>query len=595
MPDRTRRGLLCSLGSAAAVALAGCTSDDGADRDRSEPEGSEVPDRSERWVTATRTSATTLIPHRAVDEASADRLELVMDGAYAITADRELFPLWLDVESIDASTYEATLRDGLRWSDPYGRMTADDWVYYIRRIHQGRENWAGSRLAAAWAGVEVERTGELSFRITLPDPNAQFPYEPALRESWCLPRGLLEPYARERDREGLENDSDLTRLAYTGNLGPYTAERWDRGERFVAARNDGYYMRNVADLSPVWSEAPYFETYEYHVLASEQDRLQALRTASVTTTAVPPARIDQFRGNGSVSLYAVPQPTLTVLAYNQRANGWEPFRRAEVRRACSMAIDKQGVVEDVYDGFAEPVHTFQPPWSVWDGADLTAFGRQAAEEGEDAPTLLADALGDGYGYDGGRLLDGEGEPVTWTVVYVGEPGRTTALASFVVRELERLGVAIEPERVGYERLLTEYLATEWQGTDDPPWEAGEYNAGPRERSPSATDWDLLCGVELNAYPLAPTSTDRFWLERGNMNFSGYVPDAELTALYAEARAATNGPERNERLDAVFGALNEEQPANFLVARRTPVGYRRGIVGPRETSNHGWDRQTWYAE
>lgn len=260
-----------------------------------------------------------------------------------------------------------------------------------------------------------------------------------------------------------------------------------------------------------------------------------------------------------------------------------------------MAIDKTALAEEVYDGLAEPVHTFQPPWSVWDGADLPAFGRQATEEGEDVRTLLADALDENHSYDGGRLLDAEGEPVTWTLVYVGESGRSTALASFVGRELERLGVGIEPERVGYERLLTEYLRTEWQGTDDPPWEAGEYNAGPRGRSTSAADWDLLCGVELNAYPLAPTATDRFWLERGNMNFSGYVPDAELTALYAEARAATSDRERNERLDAVFGALNEEQPANFLAARRMPVGYRRGIVGPRETPNHGWDRQTWYAE
>lgn len=594
MPDRTRRGLLRSLGLAGAVGLAGCTAND--EPDHGGLEESEMPTRSERWVTATRAPATTLLPHRAVDDASMARLELVMDGAYAVTADRELFPLWLDVEEVDGGqVYRATLREGLRWGDPYGRMTADDWVYYIRTVHQGEENWAGSRLAGAWAGATVERTGERSFEIALSEPNAQFPYEPALRESWCLPRGLLEPYAEERNREGLEGNGDLARLAYTGNLGPYTAGRWERGERFVAARNDDYYMRNVENVPMVWTEAPYFEEYEYRVLPGEQDRLQALRGGAATTTVVPPVRLGQFRGNGRVSLYAVPEPTLTLLAYNQRANGWEPFREREVRRACSMAIDKEALVEDVYGGFAEPVHTFQPPWSAWGGADLRPFGRQVTEEDEDVSLLLEEALGEDYGYADGRLLDAEGEPVTWTLVYVGEPGRTTSLASFLVRELERLGVGVEARRVDYAELLSEYLANDWQDEDDPAWESGEYNAGPRGGTESAAEWDLLCGVGLNAYPQAPTATDRFWLERGDMNFSGYVPDAELTALYAEARAATSEDERDARLDGVFGALNEEQPANFLVARRTPVGYLRGIAGPREAPNHDWDRQTWYAE
>lgn len=592
MPDRTRRGLLCSLGLVGAVGFAGCSSDQ--ETQHSELEESEIPSVSKRWVTATRTPATTLVPHRAVDAASRSRLELVLDGPYAVNEDRELVPFWLDVEDVNGNqVYEATLREGLRWSDPYGRMTAEDWVYYIREIHQSEDNWAGSRLARAWDGIHVEPTGGRTFEIELPEPNAQFPYEPALRETWCLPRELLEPYAEEQDREGLETDSDLAGLAYTGNLGPYIPEQWVRGERFVAARNGDYYMRSAENVATVWAEAPYFEEYEYRVMVDERDRLQALRDGTATTTTVPPARIGQFRGNNRVSLYGIPQRTLTVLAYNQRDNGWEPFRKREVRRAMSMAIDKETVAQEVYDGLAEPVHTFQPPWSDWNGTELTAFGRQTTEE--DVRTLLLDALGTDYGYDDGRLLDPDGEPVTLTVVSAEEDRRPSALTSFVVRELERLGVAIESQRVTYEELLTEYLATEWLAENDPPWEAGEYNAGPREGSASVSDWDLLCGVQLDAYPLAPTATDRFWRERGDMNFSGYVPDAELAALYAEARAATNDAERDQRLDGVFGALNEEQPANFLVARTMPVGYRKGITGPREALNHDWDRQTWYAE
>lgn len=597
MADRTRRELLGSFAVAGAVGLAGCGGSENTTATSSPSNGndSEVPSVSERWVSATPVPVSSLLPHRIADEASSRRLELVMDGAYTISENGEMFPLWLDISSRegDNRVYEATLREGLYWSDPYGRMTADDWVYYIRNVHQGPDNWAGSQFAGLWAGVGVERTGERTFEITLPEPNARFPFSPALREARCLPRELIEPYVRNRDREGLETDAAITGLAYTGNLGPYTAETWAPGERFVAARNGNYYMRGRDDVPKLWANAPYFEAFEYRVIGREYNRLQALRDGSATTTTVPPTRLDQFRGDESINLYGIPQPRVTLLAYNQRANGWEPFRTPAVRRAFSMAINKNRLAEAVYDGFAEPIHTFQPPWSYWDGADLTAFGRGAT--GEDPMVLLVNALGGEYGVANRRIVDGDGQPVTLTLVYPNDSNRTPALVSFIVNNLERAGLTIETEGVPIERLYTEYLQTQWQGENPPPWTAGQYNAGPRENSASATDWDLLCGVGFNAYPRAPTATDRFWRERGDMNFAGYIPTAQLTALYARARAASNERQRQNRLTAVFEALNRDQPANFLVAHTTPIGYREEIVGPHEILDQDWDRQTWYAE
>lgn len=596
MADRTRRELLGSLAVAGAVGLAGCGRSETAPPPGSAGAGgSEVPDVSDRWVSATPTPVSSLLPHRVADEASARRLELVMDGAYTISENGEVIPFWLDLSSVGAGhrVYEATLREGLYWSDPYGRMTADDWVYYIRNVHQGPGNWAGSQFADLWAGIEVERTGERTFEITLPEPNARFPFSPALREARCLPRELVESYVRARDREGLETDAAVTDLAYTGNLGPYTAESWTPGERFVTSRNDDYYMHDQGNVPEIWANAPYFEGFEYRVIGDELGRLQALRDGSATSTPIPPTRLDQFRAGDDVDVYAVPQAMVTLLAYNQRANGWTPFRSPDVRRAFSMAIDKPRLVEAVYDGFAKPIHTFQPPWSYWEGADLTAFGRQATDE--DPTALLVNALGTGYGIADRRIVDDAGQPVTLTLVYPSDSNRTPALVSFVVSQLERTGLTIETEGVPIERLYAEYLRTDWQGEGDPPWSAGRYNVGPRKASASATEWDLLCGIGFNAYSWAPTATARFWRERGDLNFSGYVPSAQLAALYAQARAASNDRRRQNRLTAVFETLNREQPANFLVAHTAPIGYRRGIVGPQETLDHDWNRQIWHAE
>lgn len=585
MSEPTRREAIRVLAAAGMVSLAGCGDANGGEAGEA---GAEPPRIAERWVTGTATAERTLLAHRVSDAASRSRLELVLDGPYAITDDGERFPYWLTLDELEAGErYEATLRDGVRWSDPYGPMTAEDWVYYVRGIHQGTDNWAGSRLAPHWEGADLEVVDDRSFVIELEEPHVEFPESPALRRSFCLPRTLIEPYVSEQDREGLETDETIVGLEYTGNLGPYTAESREDGRRFVAERNDDYYMRDVGADSELWAEAPYFETYEYRVYDDERARLQALRAGSVTTTTVPPARFEQFAGDDDRRFYRIPQDHVTTLAFNQRVNGWEPLREADVRRALSMAIGKERIAESVLRGYGEPIHTFQPAGSEWH-AEFETPGIGEHYSHREAAMELESALGTDYGYDGATLLGPDGEPVELTFVHASDGNRPTALAEFIERELEHLGIAIDRQAVGLGTLIEEHVENDWLGEGEPPWSAGEYNAGPREESASAEPWDLLCGLGLNAYPHAPTTTARYWLEDGDMNFSGHVPEANLAGLYERARS---GADREEALREVFAALAAERPADFLVSQEAIVGYHHTITGPGESAGD-WDRQTW---
>ncbi|WP_122090813.1 ABC transporter substrate-binding protein [Halalkalicoccus subterraneus] len=592
MSEPTRREALRALTAAGVASLAGCASDEEpSDPDETEPD---APTISDRWVTGTATPGRTLLGHRATDAASRERLSLVLDGPYRLGPDGERVPRWLTIEERDAGQrYEATLREGLRWSEPYGPMTAEDWVYYVRSIHQGLDNWAGSTLATHWEGIETEVLGDRRFEIVLEEPNVEFPNSPALRESLCLPRSLIEPYVEGQDREGLESDETIATLNYTGNLGPYTVESIESERRFIARRNDEYYMRRIEAGSDRWSRAPYFERYEYRVYGDEQARLQALRSGSVTTTTVPPARFDQFANDDDHRFYRIPRNRVTALMFNQRANGWEPLRQTGVRRALARVIDKDRIASSLFQGYAEAVSTFQPAHSEWHGnyeapgGDGNASLRQASIE-------LDDALGAEYGYDGATLLGPEGEPVELTFVHAGNEGRSTALASFLERELERLGIAIDRQAVPVGTLIDSYVTNGWNGEEEPAWTAGEYNAGPRTESASEEPWDLLCGLSLDAYPYAPATTGRYWLEDGDMNFSGYVPEGDLAALYDRARTGAN---RESALEEAFALLASERPADFLVSPEAIVGYHYSIVGPGQDADGpewDWDYQTWYS-
>lgn len=117
-PDRTTRcRWLTLLGAAGSVGLGGCASSD-------RPQHYQ----DNEYIDAVGTDAQTLVYHQADDDRSRSAIQLTLDGAYAVTPSVEVAPLWMDLKPRDDErrVYEARLRDGLEWSDPYGQMTAGD-------------------------------------------------------------------------------------------------------------------------------------------------------------------------------------------------------------------------------------------------------------------------------------------------------------------------------------------------------------------------------------------------------------------------------------------------------------------------------------
>lgn len=583
----TRREWLALLGIGA-TGLTGCLGD-----------GEGVPEHYEQneYVSASGSDAETLVHHQISDQTSSNMVRLTLDGAYAVTTDMEVFPMWMDINRVDddGRVYEAELREGLEWSDPYGEMTAEDWVYFIRNIHQGEDNWAASEAVGDWAGIDVEQTGRLTFEMELPQPNVDFPFEPVLWAAECYPKELIEPYVEDRDEEGLRTDDEINELAYTGNLGAYTLERWDRDAEFVVTRNDDYYVRDLDDVPDEWADAPRFDRYRVRIVPEESSRIEALRAQEVTTSGVPPDRVSEFRDEDHVYVNEVPQPFLAVLAYNQRRNGWEPFRDRTVRQALSTAIDKVEIAENVHRGFAEVAQTFQPEWSDWFvDEEVRRFGEGDTQSYEEARSMLEDVASDhGFEYDGDELVDENGDQVTLELVYSDTAETTETTVQLMAQDLAEVGIDVDLNGMQGDLVLSRYFQNDWVGEGEPPWDAGPNNAGPRDRTESDRDWDMIYGISFNTYPRTPSSTESFWTERGTANAYGYVPDEDLQAMFDEARRATDEERRREIYGEIFGIISEDQPVNFVIMNDDLVGYQEYVEGPREEFGHGWNSlQTW---
>jgi ABC-type transport system substrate-binding protein len=361
-------------------------------------------------------AAKTLNPLRSNDTSSDARIGLTLDGAYALVGGESEFQgLWFESyeRSDDATAYEFTLRDGLEWGSGYGQMTAEDWVYYIKNVRQSEVNWTGdvnhSTFFQQGDPMGVEQTGELSFEITLPNaPDPAFIQKPILWGAYCLPKGLIQPYyervqdaSSKEDQVAIGNelneDTEILELAYSGNLGPYSYERWDRDSVFVASRNDDYYAANtVAD----WGDVPYFEEYRIQVFSEQSTRISAFEAGEIDSTGIPQEQYETLSEQDGINVVLSPNPFTGLMPYNQRANGWDQLRTTEVRRAISSAIPKQVIAEQINRGLATPAYTHQPEYSRWyDNSKVVRFGGPDSNGIGMAQRMLDEALDDGYSFE----------------------------------------------------------------------------------------------------------------------------------------------------------------------------------------------------
>lgn len=608
-----RRDLLKVLGIGGAVSLAGCmgggsnngNSGGNTPTDGTTQGGTNAPTPSGKqevqgkYLEGASTGAETLHWVQISDVPSNQRVVLTMDSAYGVTTENEVFPLWADISTDDSRVYTIELRDNLQWSDPYGQMTAEDWVYTINKVFEAKDNWAGFTNQGDWKKngkfIPVEKTGKLSFEIQLPEVDPVFPLRPVMWGQYCLPKGLLEKYAPKKDGEGLKKDKEIQTLSYTGNLGAYDFEKWDREAQFVATRADEYYMREASDVPEVWKGAPYFKNYTYKVIPEEATRLTALKEGELTETGIPETKAKQFEKRNDINVNIAPQPYISLLIYNMRTNGFKPFRKQSVRRALSYVINKEVVANQILRGYATPAHTFQPQFSDWyNDSKVLETGVGDRFSTEKARTKLEKALSDTeYGYEGEELVGPDGSPVSLNLIYSTGTKTTQTACEYFAQQYGKIGIDVSLKGVKFNTMLSKYAQNSYQGKGKPKWNSGAFNTGPRNKAVSEQSWDMMYGIIFNTYPRTPASTRSFFTKQSATNFYGYYPETDFASLYSKASTTVDEKKRKEILGKIFGKLSKEQPQNFIAMGVDIYGYDDALVGPVEQFGNEWNLNAWY--
>jgi oligopeptide transport system substrate-binding protein len=245
--------------------------------------------------------------------------------------------------SPDGLVYTFHLRPTARWSngDP---VTASDFAYTIQRMLLPRFGAPNAYLLYAiknaetfnkgnltdFAAVGVEVVDSLTLRLTLERPT---PYLLALAAHMWFPvhRQTIEKFGRADDRS-----SAWTRPGNLVGNGPFTLTEWRPNERIVVTKNPHYWdaARNRLDRIVFFpTESPDVEERNF-------------RTGQVhVTNALPMSKIAAYRDRDQASLRIDPFLGTSYFAFNVSR---PPLDHFKVRRALSLAIDREGIVRTAF-------------------------------------------------------------------------------------------------------------------------------------------------------------------------------------------------------------------------------------------------------
>jgi peptide/nickel transport system substrate-binding protein len=240
----------------------------------------------------------------------------------------------------DPSTYTCKLREGLKFHDG-SDLTAEDVKHSFDRVNRiNDENGPASLFGSLYeeagtvTGDEVEVVDDLTVTFHLNKPDATWPFIMTTGGGGIVPS--------EYPADSLQPDTEAV------GAGPYRLAEYRSGEQTALERYDDFY-----------GEAPKNE----NVLITYFDKSSALKLAvengevDLAYRSLTPTEVDDLRGTDGVQVVEGNGTEIRYLVFNTKL---APGNNKAVRQAMAYVIDRQAIVDNVYNGTVEPLYSMVP-------------------------------------------------------------------------------------------------------------------------------------------------------------------------------------------------------------------------------------------
>ncbi|MDH0731175.1 ABC transporter substrate-binding protein [Pseudomonas sichuanensis] len=277
--------------------------------------------------------------------------------------------------SDDGLRYTFHLRPGVKFHankgfKPTRDFNADDVLFTFNRMldkqHPFRQAYPTEFPYFVSMGLDkniakIEKTAPLTVVFTLNKVDAAFIQNLAM----AFAAILSAEYAEHLLAEGKPSDINQKPIG----TGPFVFQRYQKDAQIRYKGNKDYWAPDQVKL----------DNLVFSINIDPSVRIQKLRRNECQVTLHPrPADLPALRQDGKLQVLQQPGFNLGYIAYNTQH---PPFDRLEVRQAMDMAVNKQAIIQAVYQEAGQLAVNAMPPtqWSYDDSLKDAPFDPQKAK------------------------------------------------------------------------------------------------------------------------------------------------------------------------------------------------------------------------
>lgn len=265
--------------------------------------------------------------------------------------------------SEDGRTWKVRLKEKLFWSNGE-KLTSDDVIFTVERIQDPEIR---SPYFSMWQGVSATRLSELELQFVLANPYAFFSYN--LEGLFPVPKHVLDDVAPANWQLGEFN------LKPVGN-GPYFVETYK-------ARPDGFIEMYRLRSNPRYAKGRAFiDAINIKFFLSAENLVKEFNAGQIDAVAgLATEQLREVRRPRKAVSFRLPRYYAVFL--NQSKN--LALKEQNVRRALSLAVNREDLVLKILDERGVPTYGPIPPGAKYALADIRGnrFSPDTAKEALD--------------------------------------------------------------------------------------------------------------------------------------------------------------------------------------------------------------------
>lgn len=498
-----------------------------------------APVKGGRLIDASIGEPSVFLPPLVTDNASGSITGLVYAGLLKVGKDLNLEPSIAERWEVSPDGLVITfhLRHDVRFHDGHP-LTADDVVFTYDVMMDPK---TPSPYKPDFMDVKTfEKVDDYTVRVTYKKP-----FAPALTTFagalQILPKHLLEG----------KNITDNPLMTHPVGAGPYKFVSWTKGDKVVLRANPDYF-----------DGEPYITEYVFRVIPDQATQFLELQAGGIDQMTPTPVQYQRQTGSGffqeNINKYDYLGFGYTYLGFNL---GDPRFKDKRVRRAISMAINRDELIQGVLLGLGEPGKGPYKPGAWYENSNV----KPMPYDPEGAKKLLAEA---GFTFKNGKAYQPDGKPFAFTIMTNQGNDSRRKTAEIIQRRLAEIGVDVQPRIVEWSSFINDFVD---------------------KRAFEAIILGWTGDIDPDQYSIWHSSQ----IHPKEYNFIGYH-NAEVDDLLVRGRETFDQAERKKIYDRFQEILADEQPYAFLYQPKTLVVVHKKVHGIEPApAGIGWNFEKWW--